>query len=194
MNCGAIVLAAGSSSRMGRSKQMLEINGEPLLIRTIRRVLEAGITPLCVVLGSEEKAHRRILEGLPVQVVHNRSWESGMGSSIKAGLLHLMSSHPSLEATLILVCDQPLLKPENIRNLLSTYEAHNKPIIASRYSGMPGVPALFTRAYFDQLAALPDDQGARKIILQNPDDVTEVDFPGGEVDLDTPGDYEAFRP
>jgi molybdenum cofactor cytidylyltransferase len=193
MTSAAIILAAGSSSRMGQSKQLLDIKGKKLLIRTIDTVLQAGISEVTVVLGSEEPMHRKILKGLPVDIVHNPDWENGMGSSLKTGLRYLISKNTSLEAIVVLVCDQPLLTRENISSLLDKYHDVSKPIIASRYSGMPGVPALFDKSYFKKLAALPDDQGAKKIILQNPADVYEVDFPGGEVDLDTMEDYRAFQ-
>jgi len=193
MTSAAIILAAGSSSRMGQSKQLLDIKGKKLLIRTIDSVLQAGISEVTVVLGSEEPVHRKILKGLPVDIVHNPDWEKGMGSSLKAGLQYLISKNPSFETIVVLVCDQPLLSKENISSLLNKYSDIRRPIIASRYSGMPGVPALFDKSYFKKLATLPDDQGAKKIILQNPADVYEIDFPGGEVDLDTMEDYRAFQ-
>lgn len=192
MNSGAIILAAGSSSRMGQSKQMLDIGGKKLLVKTIQTILDGGISNVVIVLGSDEARHRQLLKSLPVDIVNNLRWEKGMGSSIKAGLEHLTSKHPMLEIIIVSVCDQPLLRLENISKLISQHQQTRKPIIASRYSMMPGVPVLFHKTYFQKLAALADDQGAKKIILQNPADVAEVDFPGGEVDLDTRQDYEAF--
>jgi len=192
MNSAAIILAAGSSTRMGQSKQMLDVKGEKLLVTTIQTVLKAGITNTTVVLGADEESHRKIIRDLPVDIVYNKNWERGMGNSLKSGLASLIQKNPALEAIVVTVCDQPLMKPENITNLLAKYKETGKPVIASRYSQMPGVPALFDKSYFRKLALLPDDQGAKKIILQNKDDVCEVDFPGGEVDLDTMEDYEAF--
>ena len=192
MHAAAIILAAGSSSRMGRSKQQLEVRGEPLLTRTIKAVSGAGINRITVVLGAEEVAHRKMIDDLAVDIVANRKWDRGMGSSLKAGLLHVISTDPSAGAVVVLVCDQPLLKPENISRLVSAWREKGRPIIASRYSRVPGVPALFDKRYFGKLLELPDDEGAKKVILENPEDVIEVEFPGGEVDLDTPEDYEAF--
>lgn len=193
MGTGTIILAAGASSRMGQSKQMLDVNGEKLLVRTVKAALDSHGGTVVVVLGSHEKAHRKSLCGLPVEIVYHSNWKNGMGSSIKKGLSHLMSGNPSLEAVVILVCDQPLLTAENITRLIREYRQSKKTIIASRYSKMPGVPVLFDRIYFPHLMALPDDQGAKQIILQHRDDVSEVDFPGGEIDLDTPEDYDAFQ-
>lgn len=193
LKSGIIILAAGPSSRLGEPKQMLDIDGETLLVKTVKAAIGSHAGSIAVVLGSNEKEHRKLLRELTLDIVYNENWQSGMGSSLKTGLQHLLSQYPSLEAIIILVCDQPLLTTENITNLILKHQETNKPIIASRYSGIPGVPVLFNKAYFPELMALPDDQGAKKIILQHPEDVDEVPFPGGEIDLDTMADYEAFK-
>ena len=193
MNTSAIILAAGPSSRMGQSKQMLDIDGEKLLVKTIRTILNAGVSSVVVVLGSDEKKHRDLIKDLPVDIILNPNWANGMGSSIKTGLQYLTTKNPSLQGVIVSVCDQPLVSTQNISNLIRRYEETGKPIIASRYLKIRGVPVLFDKTYFPKLMALPDDQGAKKIIQQNPEDVSEVDFPGGEIDLDTMEDYEAFR-
>lgn len=192
MNVAAIILAAGSSSRMGRSKQMLEINGEKLLVSTVKTVLASEIRDVVVVLGADEQAHRQILTPFPVSVVFNDQWQKGMGSSIKVGLHHLMSSGSTCDAVMIFVCDQPLLTPEIIAAIVQIFEQMRKPVIASGYSNLPGVPVLFARSYFTKLEELPDDHGAKRMVQQNPSDVVIVPFPGGEIDLDTMQDYNAF--
>jgi molybdenum cofactor cytidylyltransferase len=192
MTAAAIILAAGASSRMGESKQMLDINGEMLLVKTIQTVLDSGIRKVAVVLGSNESEHRSLIGHLPVDAVYNPQWEQGMGSSIKRGLVHLTSDEPFPEAIIILVCDQPLLRREHILNLVRKYHEMKKPIIASRYSGMPGVPVLFDKSYYERIFRLPDEQGAKKILLQSQHDVYEIDFPEGDIDLDTREDYDAF--
>jgi len=193
MNSCAIILAAGASLRMGKPKQMLDIGGEKLLIKTVKAVLQTELSRVAVILGSDEEAHREILKGLPIELVYNADWKSGMGSSLKSGMRHLTAGNHSLEAVIVSVCDQPLLTSDTISNLLKKYQETGKQIIASRYSQMPGVPVLFGKPYFESLTRLPDDQGAKKIILQNLSDVCEVDFPGGEIDLDTLEDYRRFQ-
>lgn len=192
MQPAAIVLAAGASLRMGQPKQMLLIDGENLLTRTVRAIFNAGIKNIVVVLGANEEAHRTLLEGLPVDVVYNPDWGKGMGSSLKAGLHHLTLQETPPSAVIVSVCDQPLLFPDNISDLLKKYEETGKPIISSRYSGKPGVPALFDRTCFKKLEALGDAQGAKSLMLDNPRDVAQVEFPGGAIDLDTMEDYERF--
>lgn len=192
MKHGAIILAAGSSSRMGSSKQMLAVNGQALLSRTVGTVIAGGISDVVVVLGANESTHRQVLQGYSVNIVVNERWERGMGSSIKAGLNHLGTTVPDLQAVFIFVCDQPLLTPDVISAMTSKFDEAGKLIVASGYSEAAGVPVLFDRSYFDRLLQLPDDQGAKKIILENPDNVVIVPFPGGETDLDTREDYEHF--
>lgn len=192
MRITAIILAAGSSSRMGQSKQMLKIGGEYLLTRTVRAFLDAGVTSVVVVLGANEQAHRKLLEGLDVETVFNPSWNKGMGSSLKAGLKFLTSTENPPEAVVVSVCDQPRLSAANISNLVKMHQQTGKPIIASRYSAKPGVPALFDRSCFKKLESLGDEQGAKRILTENPGDVAEVEFAGGETDLDTMEDYEGY--
>src|SRR5690606_31379268 len=148
---------------------------EPLLTRTVHAFLKAGVATVVVVLGSNEEAHRTLLKELDVEVVVNANWARGMGSSLKAGLEHLVSKAELPHAVIVSVCDQPLLSDDDISRLLKKYEETGKPIVASRYAGMPGVPALFDRLYFKKLQSLGDEQGAKGLMLQSRDDVAEVD-------------------
>jgi molybdenum cofactor cytidylyltransferase len=193
MKSGIIILAAGASTRLGRSKQMLDIDGVTLLMRTASASLQAHAGRVVVVLGANDPVHRDTLQGTPVEIVNNKQWQKGMGSSLKAGLRHLISQDDSLEAVVITVCDQPLLTKETIKNLFNQHLVSNKPIVASRYSGQQGVPVLFEKRYFKTLLEISDAEGAKKIIQTYASDVDVVDFPGGEIDLDTPEDYDAFK-
>lgn len=190
---GIIVLAAGASKRMGQSKQLLPVNGEPLLLKTVNAAMNSALQNIIVVLGANEKAHRALIADLKVAIVHNERWESGMGSSIKAGLKSLLTLRPSLGGVVILVCDQPLLTAYHILELIAGHLQTSKPIVASGYAGTMGVPVFFQKAYFKNLMALGDEQGAKKIIEEHPDDVAMIDFPQGAVDLDTPEDYQQFK-
>lgn len=192
MNIGTIVLAAGSSSRMGRSKQLLEINGEPLLRRCVRISLAVNPGNIVVILGANEKPHREIISQLPVHIISNYYWKTGMGSSIKTGLNYLLQSGAELDAVIILVCDQPALTAEHLRKLTDKFIKTKKSIIASLYSNSSGVPVLFGRSFFSNLLLLGDDQGAKKIVHQFPDQVETVDFPQGAFDLDTEEDYQNY--
>ena len=192
MNIGIILLAAGSSSRMGRSKQLLEIEGEPLLCRCIKVAQAVDPNHVVVILGANEKAHREIIDKLPVHIISNYYWKTGMGSSIKTGLNYLIQEASDLEAVIIMVCDQPALTADHLDKLIQKFKQKKKSIIASSYANSTGVPVLFGRAFFSNLLLLSDDHGAKKIIQQFPGQVGEVAFPSGAIDLDTEEDYQNY--
>lgn len=192
MNIGTLILAAGSSSRMGRSKQLLEINGEAMLCKCVKIALTANPDNVVVVLGANEKPHREVIEKFPVKIISNHFWKTGMGSSIKTGLNYLLQSGSELEAVIILVCDQPSLSSEHLQRLTDTFTGTQKPIVASAYANSSGVPVLFGRSFFSNLLLLPDDQGAKKLVQQFPERVELVDFPEGADDLDTEEDLQKY--
>jgi molybdenum cofactor cytidylyltransferase len=192
MDIGIIVLAAGSSSRMGRSKQLLEIDGQPLLCRCVNHALAAKPQHIVVILGANEKPHREAIEKLPVQIVSNFYWKTGMGGSIKTGLNYLIQSGAQLDAVILMVCDQPALTSDHLLKLVRKFSEKKKSIIASGYANSGGVPVLFGRSFFSNLLLLGDEQGAKKIIQQFPDQVETVDFPEGALDLDTEEDYQNY--
>lgn len=193
MNVGAIILAAGSSSRMGQSKQLLPVDGEPLLLKTTKTVIAAGIKNIVCVLGANETEHREILKTLPVKIIHHPDWNKGMGSSLKKGISTFTTDFPETEAVIILVCDQPLLTEKHLHQLVHKKAQSKKDIVASAYANTVGVPVLFDRSFFKTLADVADDAGAKKIIASHADHLAIVDFPDGAVDLDTPDDYNTFK-
>lgn len=187
-----LVLAAGSSSRMGRSKQLLDVWGTPLLRRSVQAALGVTSGKVIVVLGSNENAHRDILNDLPVDIVVNHYWKDGMGSSIKTGLHYIVHDHGDAKGVLIMVCDQPALTSSHLNTLIDRFLRSDKKIIASSYEDTLGVPAVFGRSYFSNILMLRDDQGAKKIIEQFADQAESVPFAAGVIDLDTMADYNAF--
>jgi molybdenum cofactor cytidylyltransferase len=187
-----ILLAAGSSSRMGQSKQLLDVRGKPLLLHSTKAALDSGAKSINIILGANEQPHREVIKQLPVDIISNHFWKSGMGSSIKAGLNHLVRKHSDTEAVIIMVCDQPAITSIHLQNLIRKFEETRSPIVASYYSSTAGVPALFSRSFFSNILMLKDDQGAKKIIEQFPEQVQKVEFPGGSMDLDTGEDYQKY--
>lgn len=187
MRTAAIILAAGASRRLGHPKQLVPLEGEPLLHRAARLALEAGLGPVRVVLGAELEKCREALSGLDIEVVLNPEWEEGMGSSIRAGMAGLAAD---ADAALLLVCDQVALEGSLLDRILATHRAHPDRVVASRYAGILGIPALLPRRLFGALGALRGEQGARGLLREG--DAIELPFPGGELDLDTPGDLERW--
>jgi molybdenum cofactor cytidylyltransferase len=182
------VLAAGASTRLGRPKQLVQVDGETLLRRTVRLVGEAGCSPVFVVLGHEAAILADELAGLTASIVVNEEWQMGMASSLKSGLRAVLAVNPAQPRVMVLVCDQPRLDPSVLRNLLATHGEKEAAITASCYRGALGVPAIFSRASFSELMELTGDHGARRILERHIEQVASVDFPGGEFDLDTPED------
>lgn len=185
-----ILLAAGPSSRMGQSKQQLLIEGKSLLIRSVEIASKSDVGKVVVVLGFDEEAHRKILNDLSVQVIFNSHWQTGMGSSLKAGLKHVLTTNPKTDSVIVMVCDQPLLTSTHLNSLIQKYRKTNALLVASSYSDTNGVPALFNHQLFDEILNLSDEHAAKKIIQKHP--VETIDFPEGAIDLDTPEDYKTF--
>jgi molybdenum cofactor cytidylyltransferase len=184
--CAAIVLAAGASSRLGQPKQLVAIGGEALLVRTVRMAREAGCDPVIVVTGFDAERMCDALQDLPVTLINNEDWQSGMGSSLRCGIMALekLSRRPS--NVLLLVCDQVALSAELLRDLRSLHARGERPITASRYSGRAGVPAIFPSKYFSELSQVEGDRGARGVLERHSQDVVLIEFSDGVIDLDTP--------
>jgi len=172
----AVVLAAGSSSRLGRPKQEVVYRGETLLQRAVRfashvadEVIVVSNTPLI----------------LDVRVVVNAHAAEGIASSIRAGVTAALDA----SRLLITLCDQPLVTDVHLRALLNT----RAPIVATGYAGIAGVPAVFSAAYFSDLLALQGDRGARAVIEAHRDAVTVVPFEGASIDIDTEEDVDKLQ-
>jgi molybdenum cofactor cytidylyltransferase len=189
---GLLLIAAGTSRRMGTPKQLLPIQGISLL----RHLSKIAIASICgtvmVVLGANAEQIYPEISDLPIQIVENQDWQAGMGTSISLGLATLLKSQPVLSAVLILVCDQPFVSTELIDRIVEVHRSDSAQIVATRYLDTVGVPALFSDRYFLELMQLNADAGARKIIQRNLYEVHTVAFPQGAIDLDTPDDYQAF--
>ncbi len=186
---GVVILAAGNSSRMGKPKQLLDYKDSTLLLHAVDQSLELPDAVVIVVTGASNELIEEQLAGRSVTIQYNAEWESGMGSSIRTGVTDLIVTHPFLEAILIIVCDQPFLTSGILSALVDGYLSTDKGIVASAYQDNIGTPVLFTSKYFDELMNLAGEEGAKKIIRQNMDDVTTKPFPLGGVDIDTQEDY-----
>src|SRR5260221_7816340 len=189
----AIVLAAGSSTRMGRSKQLLKIASETLIRRTAKTAIDSGPNETLGGLGADSEQIKNELSDLSIQTITNTEFQKGMGSSLKYGLKYVTKKNSDAEAVMILVCDQPLLSSVHLKKIVEEYLKTKSPIVASFYSEKYGVPALFNKSMFGELLAIEDQHGAKKAIGQNPALVKSIDFPEVAVDLDTPADFENFR-
>ena len=187
---GAIVLAAGGSSRFGRPKQLLVFEGESLVRRSMRVAAEAGCDPVIVVVGNVRDQIETELRETTAIIVENCQWQRGLGTSIRSGLRDLLGATPKLRAVVLLACDQPFIDKRIITSLYLQWRNSGKSIVAASYANTLGIPALFERIWFDSLLALPDDSGAKMLIESHLAYVTEIEFPKGAIDIDTPMDVE----
>ena len=191
LSIAAIILAAGSSSRMGRPKQLLPYGGETLLGQACSTALASVCDPVLVVIGSSADLIKGALTSLPVEIAENPHWERGLGASLKVGI-QVIADRPEVSAALILLCDQPLVTSRHLDQLVDCYRSTGAPIVASAYSGQLGVPALFDRGLFPELLALEDGSGAKKLLGRDPGRVLSVPLEDGHVDVDTVGEYESL--
>ncbi|CAN5579238.1 nucleotidyltransferase family protein [soil metagenome] len=189
MKIGAVVLAAGGSTRLGQPKQLLAHEGQALVRRTANAAIEAGCDPIVVVVGAEREKVATALRDLTATIVPNDNWPRGVGTSIRAGVARLQES----DAVILLVCDQPKVEADLLRQLVARQQETGQPMIASSYAGTLGVPALFTRACYGRLLALDDETGAKALLLARPAEVASVPFEAGALDIDTPEDLEFWR-
>ena len=187
---GAVILAAGESSRFGRPKQLVQFRGTSLVRRVVDAAKDANCSAIVVVLGSKREQIERELKETDAIVAENKDWRRGIGSSIRVGVESVVNQAPDIEAIVLLACDQPFLKTDTIECLIAMRGKTKKAIVASSYSETLGVPALFDRSCFQELLTLDDETGAKAIILSNRERVAELLFPEGNIDIDTAADYK----
>jgi len=186
---GGIVLAAGGSIRLGRPKQLLELNGEMLVHAAVRAAWEGGCEKVCVVVGHSAEAVAQAVSDLHPHIVRNDHWARGIGSSIRLGI----GTMSEVSAVVLLACDQPAVNGRIVRSLIARHDRFGLAIVASLYGHTQGIPALFDHSCFHELRSLPDDRGAKSIIQAQPSRVATVDFSDGAFDLDSPEDLRVWQ-
>lgn len=186
----AVVLAAGESSRMGRPKALLPIDGETFIERIVGAFRESGLERILVVLGFDAQEMRRRIERLPVEILVNENYREGQLSSLKAAVRRAQEDQ-NCQAILVHLVDHPYLSPAVVRRMLDGYAASKSPLVVPKYQGKRGHPVLFDRSLFGELLAAPPDQGAKAVVNAHRGEALEVDAGdiGVTIDIDTPDDY-----
>ncbi len=182
----SIILAAGSSTRMGRPKALLEIGGLTFLGHILRNHQAVGL-PVSVILGEHQVEIQAAVDLSETAVLINPHPELGPLSSLKIGL----RSSEENEAVLVHPVDHALVRVDSLRTLLDSHHASPDRIIVPRFGTRRGHPVLFPRLFFDELLAAPLDQGARYVVWRHPETVLIVNVPDEGViqNIDTPEDY-----
>lgn len=181
----AILLAAGASTRLGRAKQLLEVDGEPLLRRAAHALLATSPVALVVVLGHDAAAMRSALARVDAQIVLATDHAEGLSASLRAGIAALP---PDCEGALVALTDQPALDAAHLVALRDRWHANPSRAAASAYAGVLGVPALLPRGWFGELARLAGDVGARALLRSRAAEVVAVDAAALAHDVDVPAD------
>ena len=190
MNSAIIILAAGSSSRLGKPKQLLSYHGKSLINHVISVAENSIADEIIVVLGSHyELIIKEIPANKKLRVIINAEWEEGIASSIRAGL-KLLQQGSEVDAAIFTVCDQPFITTSLLNNLIEMYQQSKMPIVASSYENTIGTPVLFDKNLFEELLLLKGDSGAKKMIVNHKDKVATIPFPKGNIDIDTNDEYE----
>jgi molybdenum cofactor cytidylyltransferase len=185
----AVILAAGSSTRMGKPKQLLDWESRPLVRHIAETALASVVDGVAVVTGANGDEINGALEGLSVQPVFNPDYRFGQSTSLRAGLAAL---DPETSAVVFLLVDQPTVVPSSIDAVVGIWRATGSPIVQARYGSTPSHPVLFTRPLFAELQRVQGDEGARSILAAHRDEIAFADLPGPTpFDIDTEDDYRA---
>jgi len=186
-----LILAAGSSSRMGKIKQLLPWKDSTLLEHTIKIAKSSKANQLIVILGSNARLIKETIKTKTNNVIflENTEWKSGMGTSISCGVNYLLDLNNDTDAVLILLADQALIDTEYLDEIIGIYSNSKIELIGSRYGDKIGVPALFKRTYFTDLQKLDGDNGAQLILNKCTNKVHVLNPLGKVYDVDTLEDY-----
>lgn len=191
-NTSIIILAAGSSTRLGRPKQILPYKNSSLLKHTIKSAVNAAVGPVIVVTGANAKEISDHIGNDAVAVVFNGEHPEGIASSIRAGVNYVQEHHSVGKRIILMVCDQPYVNESLLKSLIDASSNADKPLAACSYKGTIGVPALFDRRFFPELLSLKGEEGGKKILLNHERLVAVVTFPLGEIDIDSAADVDAL--
>lgn len=184
-----LVLAAGASTRLGQPKQLVKLGGRPALHIVVSNAVAVAGNAVTVVLGAQAREMTHLLAHSPASVVVNRHWQEGMGSSLRFGIAALP---PACDAVLVLLGDQVGVTADDLKRLASAWRGEESMIAASVYDQHVGVPAIFPRLCFSELAELRGDHGARGVLERNNYRLVRVPMVNAAIDLDTPRDLAAL--
>ncbi|MCX2679943.1 nucleotidyltransferase family protein [Galbibacter sp. EGI 63066] len=187
MKTAIVILAAGASTRMGQPKQLLKWGDTTLLGHSVFLVRNTVAEALFVVLGANAKQISKTLDE-NVEVLLHKDWEKGLGTSIAFAVSELEKKN--FDGLLFILADQPFVTSAYLNQLIKSFHNDGKGIVASKFNGRMGVPAIFSSTYFEMLKKLNSDVGAKHIIQSHQNDLKTFKADDLITDLDTMEDYE----
>ena len=190
---GAVLLAAGSGSRLGgKPKSLLELGGVPLIRRQLIALSGAGVDEVVVVLGHHADVIEASVRDFPVTLAHNPSPDDGQASSVRIGLQALAGK---LDVVVVALADQPMINAQDITDLISAFKKRGAAqMVVPRIAGEPGNPVIFEAALRDEWLAGDVNAACRRWREANPERVHWFDTDNSRyrVDIDTPEDLQRF--
>ena len=178
-----LIPAAGASTRLGQSKQLVDYQGKPLLQHVIDVVSSINPSQIVVVTGADADAIRDRVRAPGVNWVHNARWQRGLGGSIALGA---RAVSPRSSGLMIMLCDQYRITADDLQKLVENWRANQDHIVAARAGGRCMPPLIFPSCMFNDLEKLAGEAGARSLVAQHPEQVTAVPMENAAFDLDTP--------
>ena len=186
-----VVLAAGSSTRMGRNKLFFELGGETLLRRTVRRAIDAGLDPVLVVVGHEAERARAELADLACTPVDNPDHALGVNRSLRTGISHVPER---ARAAVVMLADMPFVTSPMVATLVARYRGSTAPLVISAYGDVNAPPMLYDRALFSELRQMKGEGCGRQVVRRHRHEAVAVSWPPAALqDIDVPEDYERIR-
>jgi molybdenum cofactor cytidylyltransferase len=191
MRVSGVILAAGSSSRLGRPKQLLTLDGEPIARVVARNALTSKLAEIILVTGGSAEAVAETVADLPVHVVENPEYRDGQSTSLIRGLQAVSAS---VDGVLFLLGDQPEVDGSVLDALINAYETTGGPIVQPVYGETPANPVIFARSLFPELLGVTGDEGARAVVKRHQSEIVPAPFPDRQPpgDIDTEEDYQAM--
>jgi len=186
----AVVLSAGESSRMGRPKALLPIDGETFLERIVSVLKQTKIGKIVVVIGHNAAEMKQKIEHLPVEILINQKYRRGQLSSLHVAIRYLLAD-PNCGGILVHLVDHPYIDPDLVNRMIEAAATSGKLIVVPRHRGKRGHPVILSRKLFNELLAAPLDQGAKTVVNAHPNETLaiDVDDQGVTIDIDTPDEY-----
>ena len=186
-----LILAAGSSSRLGTEKQLLRWNHKSLIQHAVAESLKLKTVKTFVVLGFNAAIIRKEIKDQDVVIIENQNWDRGIGSSISYGIENI-SKNANFDGVLISLVDQPLLDYHYLQKMIICFRKDLTRPVATKYKLKLGVPAVFPTSYIQKLIGLQGDEGAKRV-LNTADLVETIEADGLHMDIDTMEDYEKVK-
>jgi len=191
-NVAGILLAAGTSSRMGSNKLLFDLQGETVLRQAAKRALAGGLSPLVVVLGHESDKAARELEGLPCEWALNPLYQQGINTSLKSGVMAVQGF--KAQAAMVLLADMPFVTSEMIAEMIARYRTSTAPLVISDYEGVNAPPMVYDRSLFTELLMMTEEGCGRQVVKRHRSEAEVVPWPVAALaDLDVPEDYARVK-